>query len=74
MITSIDFEHIKKVMNMDHLPSRLRFMLLDRIDIGKSARQPKAISESRITISTAQTAELERIRPHHEGDKDVACS
>ncbi len=69
------FERIEKVMNMDGLPSRLRFMLLDTIDMRKSGwkskdilKGPKTIAEiHQDAIAAQQAAEMERTRSNQRG-------
>jgi translation initiation factor 4G len=69
------FERVEKVMNMEGLNSRLRFMLLDTIDIRKSGWQskdilkgPKTIAEiHQEAVAAQQAAELERSRSQRGG-------
>ncbi|KAH7400679.1 hypothetical protein DE146DRAFT_611836 [Phaeosphaeria sp. MPI-PUGE-AT-0046c] len=69
------FERIEKVMNMDGLPSRLRFMLLDTIDMRKSGwkskdvlKGPKTIAEiHQEALVAQQAAEMERNRSNQRG-------
>jgi translation initiation factor 4G len=69
------FERIEKVMNMDGLPSRLRFMLLDTIDMRKSGwkskdilKGPKTIAEiHQEAIAAQQAADMERQRSNQRG-------
>jgi len=69
------FERIEKVMNMEGLPSRLRFMLLDTIDIRKSGwkskdilKGPKTIAEiHQEAIAAQQAADMERTRSNQRG-------
>ena len=69
------FERIEKVMNMEGLPSRLRFMLLDTIDIRKSGwkskdilKGPKTIAEiHQDAVAAQQAAEMERTRSSQRG-------
>jgi translation initiation factor 4G len=69
------FERIEKVMNMEGLPSRLRFMLLDTIDIRKSGwkskdilKGPKTIAEiHQEAMAAQQAAEMERTRSNQRG-------
>ncbi|KAF2748218.1 hypothetical protein M011DRAFT_476828 [Sporormia fimetaria CBS 119925] len=69
------FERIEKIYNMDGLPSRLKFMLLDIIDLRKSGwrskdadKGPKTIAEIREEAAAAQqAAELERARTNQRG-------
>ncbi|KAH7077874.1 hypothetical protein BKA63DRAFT_273600 [Paraphoma chrysanthemicola] len=69
------FERIEKVMNMDGLPSRLRFMLLDTIDMRKSGwkskdvlKGPKTIAEiHQEAMAAQQAAEMERTRSNQRG-------
>lgn len=69
------FERIEKVMNMEGLPSRLRFMLLDTIDMRKSGwkskdilKGPKTIAEiHQEAIAAQQAAEMERTRSNQRG-------
>jgi translation initiation factor 4G len=74
-VINMYFERIEKVMNMDGLPSRQRFMLLDTIDmrrnnwVGKDIlKGPKTIAEIHQEAQAAQqAAELERNRSHQRG-------
>ncbi|KAF2828561.1 hypothetical protein CC86DRAFT_194930 [Ophiobolus disseminans] len=69
------FERIEKVMNMDGLPSRLRFMLLDTIDMRKNGWKSKDILKGPKTIAeihqealvAQQAAEMERTRSNQRG-------
>ncbi|KAL5120612.1 hypothetical protein ACEQ8H_001360 [Pleosporales sp. CAS-2024a] len=69
------FERIEKVMNMEGLPSRLRFMLLDTIDMRKAGwkskdilKGPKTIAEiHQEAIAAQQAAEMERTRSNQRG-------
>jgi translation initiation factor 4G len=69
------FERIEKVMNMEGLNSRLRFMLLDTIDLRKSGwkskdilKGPKTISEiHQEALQAQQAAEMERTRSNQRG-------
>jgi len=69
------FERIEKVMNMDGLPSRLRFMLLDTVDMRKSGwkakdilKGPKTIAEIHAEAQAAQqAADMERARSNQRG-------
>ena len=69
------FERIEKVMNMDGLPSRLKFMLLDTIDMRRSGWKSKDILKGPKTITeihqeaqaAAQAAEMERARSNQRG-------
>lgn len=69
------FERIEKVMNMEGLPSRLRFMLLDTIDLRKSGwkskdtlKGPKTIAEiHQEAMAAQQAAEMERTRSNQRG-------
>ncbi|KAF2033662.1 hypothetical protein EK21DRAFT_98077 [Setomelanomma holmii] len=69
------FERIEKVMNMEGLPSRLRFMLLDTIDMRKSGwkskdvlKGPKTIAEiHQEAMAAQQAAEMERTRSNQRG-------
>ena len=69
------FERIEKVMNMDGLPSRLRFMLLDTIDMRRASwkskdllKGPKTIAEiHQDAIAAQQAAEMERARSNQRG-------
>ncbi|KAJ4378072.1 hypothetical protein N0V83_000903 [Neocucurbitaria cava] len=72
---SMYFERIEKVMNMEGLPSRLRFMLLDTIDMRKSGwktkdilKGPKTIAEiHQEAMAAQQAAEMERTRSNQRG-------
>lgn len=72
---SMYFERIEKVMNMEGLPSRLRFMLLDTIDLRKSGwkskdilKGPKTIAEiHQEALAAQQAAEMERTRSNQRG-------
>lgn len=69
------FERVEKVMNMDGLNSRLKFMLLDTIDLRKSGWQskdilkgPKTIAEiHQEAVAAQQAAEMERNRSQRGG-------
>ncbi|RMZ71462.1 eukaryotic translation initiation factor subunit eIF-4F [Pyrenophora seminiperda CCB06] len=69
------FERIEKVMNMDGLPSRMRFMLLDTVDMRKSGwkskdilKGPKTIAEiHQEALQAQQNAEMERTRSNQRG-------
>ncbi|KAF1932772.1 uncharacterized protein M421DRAFT_98004 [Didymella exigua CBS 183.55] len=69
------FERVEKVMNMEALNSRLKFMLLDTIDIRKSGWQskdilkgPKTIAEiHQEAVAAQQAAEMERSRSQRGG-------
>ncbi|KAF2843137.1 hypothetical protein M501DRAFT_926231 [Patellaria atrata CBS 101060] len=69
------FERIEKVMAMEGLPSRLRFMLLDTVDLRKKAwrskedsKGPKTISEIHAEAAAAQqAAEVERQKMNQRG-------
>lgn len=69
------FERIEKVMNMEGLPSRLRFMLLDTVDMRKagwkskdSLKGPKTIAEiHQEAMAAQQAAEMERTRSQRGG-------
>jgi translation initiation factor 4G len=69
------FERIEKVMNMDGLPSRLRFMLLDTIDMRKSGwkskdilKGPKTLAEiHQDALAAQQAADMERQRSNQRG-------
>lgn len=69
------FERIEKVMNMDGLPSRMRFMLLDTIDMRRSGwkskdilKGPKTIAEiHQEAVAAQQAAEMERTRSNQRG-------
>ena len=69
------FERVEKVMNMEGLPSRLKFMLLDTIDLRKSGWQskdilkgPKTIAEiHQDAVAAQQAAEMERSRSQRGG-------
>jgi len=69
------FERIEKVMNMDGLPSRMRFMLLDTVDMRKAGwkskdilKGPKTIAEiHQEALQAQQNAEMERTRSNQRG-------
>ncbi|XPS73738.1 hypothetical protein M3J07_005865 [Ascochyta lentis] len=69
------FERVEKVMNMEGLPSRLQFMLLDTIDLRKSGwkskdilKGPKTIAEiHQEAVAAQQAAEMERSRSQRGG-------
>lgn len=69
------FERVEKVMNMEGLNSRLKFMLLDTIDLRKSGWQskdtlkgPKTIAEiHQEAVAAQQAAEMERSRSQRGG-------
>ncbi|KAL6704328.1 hypothetical protein ACN47E_008284 [Coniothyrium glycines] len=69
------FERIEKVMNMDGLPSRMRFMLLDTIDMRRAGwkskdilKGPKTIAEiHQEAVAAQQAAEMERTRSNQRG-------
>jgi translation initiation factor 4G len=69
------FERVEKVMNMEGLPSRLRFMLLDTIDMRKSGwkskdvlKGPKTIAEiHQEAVAAQQAADMERTRSQRGG-------
>lgn len=69
------FERIEKVMAMESLPSRLKFMLLDVSDLRKAGWQskdankgPKTIAEIHEEAQAAkQAADMERMRSNQRG-------
>jgi len=70
------FDRIEKIMHMDGLPSRQRFMLLDLCDLRKanwhdkkgSAKGPKTLAEIHQEAAAAQqAAEMERNRSSQRG-------
>ncbi|KAF1830689.1 hypothetical protein BDW02DRAFT_89053 [Decorospora gaudefroyi] len=69
------FERIEKVMNMEGLPSRMHFMLLDTVDMRRSGwkskdilKGPKTIAEiHQEAIAAQQAAEMERTRSNQRG-------
>ncbi|UPX14319.1 uncharacterized protein EKO05_0004806 [Ascochyta rabiei] len=69
------FERVEKVMNMEGLPSRLQFMLLDTIDLRKSGwkskdilKGPKTLAEiHQDAVAAQQAAEMERSRSQRGG-------
>ncbi|KAF2133426.1 hypothetical protein P153DRAFT_156723 [Dothidotthia symphoricarpi CBS 119687] len=69
------FERVEKVMNMDGLPSRLRFMLLDIVDLRRAGwkskndqKGPKTIAEiHQEAVVAQQAAEMERNRSSARG-------
>jgi translation initiation factor 4G len=71
------FSRIDTILKMPNLPSRLRFMLMDTIDLRKNnwqskneQRGPKTITEIREEAAMAQQqAELERQRQHARGGR-----
>ncbi|KAF2871902.1 hypothetical protein BDV95DRAFT_28685 [Massariosphaeria phaeospora] len=72
---AVYFERVEKIMNMEGLPSRLQFMLLDVVDLRKAgwkskndAKGPKTLQEIHQEAAAAQqAAELERNRSHQRG-------
>ncbi|ORY02923.1 hypothetical protein BCR34DRAFT_591737 [Clohesyomyces aquaticus] len=72
---AVYFERIQKVMTMDTLPSRMRFMLLDTIDLRKGgwkskddAKGPKTLGEiHQEAVAAQQAAEMERARTNQRG-------
>ncbi|KAF2473146.1 uncharacterized protein BDR25DRAFT_129155 [Lindgomyces ingoldianus] len=72
---AVYFERIQKIMNMETLPSRMRFMLLDTIDIRKAgwkskddAKGPKTLTEiHQEAVAAQQAAEMERTRSNQRG-------
>jgi translation initiation factor 4G len=72
---AVYFERIEKIMNMEGLPSRLQFMLLDIADLRKGgwrskddAKGPKTIAEIRNeALQAAQAQEMERNRSNQRG-------
>lgn len=73
------FARINKIMNMDGLPSRLKFMLMDVVDLKAAgwrskddAKGPKTIQEIREEAAAAQqAAEAERQRTKQGGGRPV---
>ncbi|KAK3045545.1 hypothetical protein LTS18_013711, partial [Coniosporium uncinatum] len=71
----IYFERLEKVVNMEGLPSRLHYMLLDIIDLRKSgwkskddAKGPKTLQEiHQDALAAQQAAEMERQRSSQRG-------
>ncbi|CAI9633163.1 unnamed protein product [Alternaria burnsii] len=69
------FERIEKVMNMEGLPSRMHFMLLDTVDMRKAGwkskdilKGPKTIAEiHQEAMAAQQAAEMERTRSNQRG-------
>lgn len=69
------FERIQKIMNYEGLPSRLKFMLLDIVDLRKAGwkskdanKGPKTIAEIHQEAAAAQQAqEMERARTSQRG-------
>ncbi|KAF2267936.1 hypothetical protein CC78DRAFT_32717 [Lojkania enalia] len=69
------FERIEKIMNMEGLPSRLRFMLMDTVDLRRAgwqskddAKGPKTLAEIHQEAAAAQqAAEMERTRSNQRG-------
>jgi translation initiation factor 4G len=69
------FERIQKIMNMEGLPSRLHFMLLDTVEIRRKgwkskddAKGPKTIQEiHQEALAAQQAAEMERNRSNQRG-------
>jgi translation initiation factor 4G len=69
------FERIQKIMNMEGLPSRLHFMLLDTVEIRRKgwkskddAKGPKTIQEiHQEALVAQQNAEMERNRSNQRG-------
>jgi translation initiation factor 4G len=72
---SVYFERIQKIMNYEGLPSRLKFMLLDIVDLRKAGwrskdanKGPKTIAEIHQEAAAAQQAqEMERARTNQRG-------
>ncbi|KAF2115996.1 hypothetical protein BDV96DRAFT_646163 [Lophiotrema nucula] len=72
---AVYFERVEKIMNMEGLPSRLQYMLLDTIDLRKSgwrskddAKGPKTLGEIHQEAAAAQAAaEMERQRSNQRG-------
>lgn len=72
---AVYFERIEKIMNMEGLPSRLQFMLLDTVDLRKAgwrskddAKGPKTLAEIHQEAAAAQAAaEMERTRSNQRG-------
>ncbi|KAF2738152.1 hypothetical protein EJ04DRAFT_71172 [Polyplosphaeria fusca] len=69
------FERIEKIMNMEGLPSRLHFMLLDTVDLRRAnwrskddTKGPKTLAEIHQEAAAAQAAaEMERQRSNQRG-------
>lgn len=70
------FDRIEKIMNMEGLPSRQKFMLMDLVDLRKnnwhdkksSAKGPKTLAEIHQEAAAAQqAAEMERQRSNQRG-------
>lgn len=69
------FQRIEKIMNMEGLPSRLHFMLLDTVEMRKKgwkskddAKGPKTIQEiHQEALAAQQAAEMERTRSNQRG-------
>lgn len=69
------FDRVEKIMNTPDLPSRMRYMLLDTIDIRKNGwksnqdqKGPKTIQEiHQEALAAQQQAELERSRTNQRG-------
>ncbi|KAF2244249.1 hypothetical protein BU26DRAFT_569248 [Trematosphaeria pertusa] len=67
---NVYFERIEKIMNMDGLPSRLKFMLLDLCDLRRAGwkskednKGPKTLAEiHQEAVAAQQAAEMERTR------------
>ncbi|KAF1813066.1 ARM repeat-containing protein, partial [Eremomyces bilateralis CBS 781.70] len=71
------FERIDKILSMDGLPSRMRFMLMDVVDLRRTNwrsketnKGPKTIQEIHTEAMAAKAAqELERQRSHQRGSR-----
>jgi translation initiation factor 4G len=69
------FERIEKVMNMEGIPSRMHFMLLDTVDMRRSnwkskdiLKGPKTLAEiHQEALAAQQAAEMERTRSNQRG-------
>lgn len=74
---AVYFERIEKIMNMEGLPSRLHFMLLDLCDLRKAGwrsrggdKGPKTLAEIHQEAAAAQqAAEMERTRSNQRGGR-----
>ncbi|KAI5303901.1 Eukaryotic translation initiation factor 4 gamma, partial [Ascosphaera pollenicola] len=80
-LMDVYFERVEMMMNIDGLPSRLRFMLMDIVDLRKSGwaskdaeKGPKTIQEIRAEAArAAQAQEMERARQQsHRGGRPAA--
>lgn len=74
---AVYFERVEKIMNMETLPSRLKFMLMDIMDLRRAgwkskddAKGPKTIAEIHQEVAAQQQAqEMERTRSNQRGPR-----